>query len=150
MFVPSKILKGDIAAALKAVASGPLDGAKLHLFSNNINPTPTNVVGDFTIAVFTGYTDPLTVVWGTPFVSDDGEWWEFTGTYTIICTAAPVAPLQVFGVYMTDTTNAIYLGADLFTTPQNIVNVGDAVVFNLRIRVPGTAGNWGSLLEMEG
>lgn len=49
-----------IAAALIA---GDLAGAKIDLFTNDINPTPVNIITDFDLPTWTGYAQKTVTGW---------------------------------------------------------------------------------------
>jgi hypothetical protein len=61
------------AADLTVKKAGDLALATVHLFTNNINPGPNNVVGDFTEAVFTGYVAKAIPGWTANELPGDGN-----------------------------------------------------------------------------
>lgn len=103
------------------------------LITNNFAPARGLVVGDLTLAAFTGST-PLEVTAGTQQVGRDslanlwfielippvgGWYWE--------CSVAPVAPVQVYGFALLDSTLAALYGAQLLPAPVTIAAVSDTV-----------------------
>lgn len=49
-------------------STGDLAAATVHLFKNDFTPTQNNVLGDFTEADYTGYTNQAIGTWGTPYI----------------------------------------------------------------------------------
>lgn len=60
------------SADLAVKKAGDLALATVHLFTNNLTPTPQNVTGDFTEAVFTGYLAKAIPGWTANEVNLDG------------------------------------------------------------------------------
>jgi hypothetical protein len=119
-----------------------MTGAKLHLFTNNPVLNPLMVVGDFTEATFAGSV-ALTLIYGATYNDADG----FTSFSTVELTFMTdgVIPETVNGWYVTDSTGAVVLFADYFTTPQQYGAAGDgysfSVVFGLKVAPEGANPN---------
>jgi hypothetical protein len=106
----------------------------LHLYTNDLTPTKTSVLGDFTELTnveVPGYaTGSVNWFAGVPFRRQDGVWESpssladphFTATGTV------PAPIVVYGFFATDSTDAILLGAGRFTSPFTFMAVGDGFV----------------------
>jgi hypothetical protein len=109
--------KSRLTTALGAV---PLLAPKMGLFKNNIVPTPSNVLADFTEADFTGYAQQ-SITWGAVGVDQSGIP-VGPGTVTFTQTAVTVSEI-VYGMFIVDSTGAI-VGAALFDTPVNFGAVG--------------------------
>jgi hypothetical protein len=105
----------------------------VHLYKNALAPELDSVLGDFTEATFTGHT-ALAMTSGVQPVYYDA----LTGNLTIllqspagglhwICTVTPVVPETIYGVYVTDTANAVLIGAVQLPTPQTISAAGQGI-----------------------
>lgn len=133
--LPMKALRialGDLLAADVGTLA-PVAANKIALIIANFALDEDLVVGDLTLATFTGSTpkagaagaqqvgiDPLTGDQVITNLTPAGGWrWE--------CTAAPGAPQTVFGFALLDATLADLLGAALLATPVVITDVGDFV-----------------------
>lgn len=98
--------------------------AKLQLFNNNLNPTPLNVLADFTPCVYSGYA-PVTLTWSPAFyeglvpVSSAGQ--------TLFAQSGATGDL-CYGAYLTDAAGAVLLGsARLDVSPFAFVSTGDTL-----------------------
>lgn len=58
---------------LAAKKAGDLAGATFHLYTNDYEPTPQSVVGDFDEATFTGYASIAAVGWNATEQNPDGS-----------------------------------------------------------------------------
>jgi hypothetical protein len=120
-----ELLAADVATLAAATAN------KIALIAAPFTPGEGLVIGDLTLATFTGST-PKSGVSGAqqagvnPVTSDQvitilapaGGWrWE--------CTAAPVAPEGIFGFALIDDTGATLLGVQALPSPVSIGAVGD-------------------------
>jgi hypothetical protein len=76
-------------------------GYTFRLYTNNVTPTTSTVIGDFTEATFTGYSSVAgsTVTWSTPALS--GHIAQTNGT-NIIFNNTSGAGVTVYGVYVTN------------------------------------------------
>lgn len=133
--LPMKALRlalGELLAADVGTLA-PVAANKVALVIANFALTENLVVGDLTLATFTGSTpkagaagaqqagvDPITGDQVITNLAPAGGWrWE--------CTAAPGAPQTVYGFALLDATLADLLGAALLITPVVITDVGDFV-----------------------
>jgi hypothetical protein len=107
-----------VVSALKTlITTAP--GSTVHLFQNNVVPTPANVVADFTEATFDGYAaKSVTVMFGPARYADGSfqvfafEQWQMTGSTT---------PNTVYGAYILDPAGNLLLAAR-FTAPVPMVD----------------------------
>ena len=91
----------------------------LRLYSNNLTPTPANVLADFTEATFPGYSAvSLASQFGAQTKVQDGEYQIQSGTYTFTFTSG--SSQTVYGWYIDDGTNVkfsqIFAQSILMTT----------------------------------
>jgi hypothetical protein len=99
---------------------GPLDGAKIHLFSGNTALTPGLVVGDLTEATFHGYA-ALSVTWGTPFFDPLTGLPTVTGGLSTFRSTSPFSGGQTInGWYITNTAGDTLLLARKFDLPVGV------------------------------
>jgi hypothetical protein len=106
-------------------------GAKLHLYSNDLTPTPANVLADFTEVVASGVV-AQTITWSPAFydvntlaVSSGGEkLYTQTGGTGDVC----------YGVFLTDTAGAVLLwSARLDAPPFNFALAGDTLPLTIKM-----------------
>jgi len=125
---------GELLAADATTLAPPVNANEVALIAADFTPTEDLVIGDLTLATFTGST-PKNAGVGTQGVGNDpatgnqvitildpaGGWrWE--------CTVAPGAPETIFGIALTTDTGAALLGTQKLPTPIVIVAVGDQVL----------------------
>lgn len=85
----------------------------VHLFANAHTVTDASVIGDFTESSFVGYA-AAAPTWSTP-ANVAGVPTSTSATVTFTQTSA--WPSTSYGVYVTDSTNALLLGAANFVSP---------------------------------
>jgi len=126
----------DLLGALSAAPGAALlTTPKAHLYINDKTPTPADVPGDYTEATFTGYAaDALGTLLGpvnllTNVVGMHCEVDFLAGVVT------PPGELCI-GVYLTDTTGAIYYGGWRFPDPVNFAQAGDALSLDIVLPLP--------------
>jgi hypothetical protein len=99
--------------------------AKLNLYSNNLTPTPLNVLADFTPCVFSGYA-PAVLTWSPAFYDGDGNAVSSGGETLFTQTGA--TPDFCYGAFLTDNAGAVLLwSARLDVAPFNFVVSGDTL-----------------------
>jgi hypothetical protein len=98
----------------------------MRLFKNDFTPLETSVVGDLTVADFTGYADAT-------LASGD---WTLSGTSPNLATAAVKTftssagsqNQDIYGWYLVTATDNELIVAERFSdAPKNIANNGDAI-----------------------
>jgi hypothetical protein len=114
------ILQGLVGVA------GELNGAKLKLFTNDFQPVPTSVVGDFTEATQTGYA-ATTITWGTPYVNDSGWAEVLSQLITTIFSAGLAEGGTIYGYYLTNTAGSTLLLSERLDNPIAITRDGQAI-----------------------
>jgi len=123
----------DLGVLLGAI---PWSTAKLHLCTTNFNPSPTNVIGDFTPgeATFVGYA-AKTLTWTLPYIDSDGNVVS-NSSATFIMTAA-TTPNVVYVVYITDSAGAVLLASWVLDTPMSFSVVNDGISIEPYIQLLG-------------
>jgi hypothetical protein len=102
-------------------------GCTLRIFSNNITPTPANVIGDFTQATYGGYAGQvLTNDFAAQVKVKDGEYSITSTVHTFAYTSG--ATQTVYGWYIDDGTGVMFSAA----FPAAIA-MGTGVSFTLQI-----------------
>src|SRR5690242_10893115 len=105
----------------------------VHLFGNNLNPTPANVLADYIEIVsgdFPGYTSQAITPTGTPFIDGGGNAQQVFTDPVFQPSADPVAPVTVYGYFVTIHP---VVGADTllygkrFDTPPVITSATQAI-----------------------
>ena len=117
--------EGDAASGFIGVTTN-LTAPILRLFSNNIPPAETDTAGTYTEATFTGYSaitltpGSWSVVEGAPTRASYAQQ-TFTGTGTAM-------NQNIYGYYLTRTTNGRIMLAERFTDgPYLVNNNGDQI-----------------------
>lgn len=134
--LPIKDIRLQLGELLGADATylAPIAGNKIALVIAAFVPEENLVIGDLTLAAFTGST-PKVLGAGTQNVGIDPT----TGEQVITmkdpaggliweCSAAPVTPEVVYGIAMIDDAEAVLLGTELLSTPITITDVSDQVL----------------------
>ena len=116
--------------AIKVAAAGPLNGAKVHLFTAGPVLGPRNITADFTEATYTGYA-AATVTWGTPYYGTNGNAKVEGGIISFELTADLTGPVTLLGYYVTNTAGTGLLFMELFVSPIILQFNGDSATFVL-------------------
>lgn len=110
-----------------------LDGVTIKLYQNDFVPGPDSVLGDFTVATFTGYATSAEIAWAGPVNADDGTP-ELVGQRLIFTATDAAEPNTIYGYYALDSGGAL-LWAERFDEAQNVSIAGDSVIFVPRVSV---------------
>lgn len=123
--VMTRDLTNALIAALKTVPAAALVGtANLHLFNNNVIPTPDTPLSAFVETAFSGYTvRALTITLGLNLPNNAQGGQSFA--IEVAATASPFVPDTLQGYYVTDSTNAILYASEVFPDPIPMAAVGD-------------------------
>jgi hypothetical protein len=116
---------------------GLLEGAKLKLYKEPIEPTKATVIADLTPADFTGYAASAAITWGTPLTDTDGTAFVPGGMIEFAASGSTVAN-TIYGAYLTDGAGTILLGVFRFDTPVSVGAVGQGVLVPLLYRYSGS------------
>lgn len=87
------------------IAQYNADVLRIHLFQNNITPTKSNVLGDFTEATFDGYAAINIGTWSAPAVS--GHVASSSPPQVTFSKTAGVTTNNIYGYYVTDAANSV-------------------------------------------
>ena len=104
-------------AAIDIAVAGPYHGAKIALFTNNQNPSRSDVLSSYTVADFGGLTNEQSITWGTPFLNGNQQAEVLGGLMSWLTTSTTGLPVTAYGYVIVDTTGAILLLAEKFATP---------------------------------
>lgn len=111
-------------AYLQALIDSLTDGeVRVHLFVGATIPTPNSDVGDFVEADFDGYA-PLDLVPTAPAENPSG-WAQADIPTAHFEASGGTTPNTVTGYYLTDNTDAIFLGAERFPDSFVFDEAGD-------------------------
>lgn len=154
MYQLPDILIEELILACEADVSLFPAGWLVKLYTNNLTPTKSNVVGDFTQLTnveVPGYA-PVAGSWmGAPVRKQDGSW-EDQGSAPLPfkATGAPPSPQIVYGWYATDAAGTTLIGSGLFAVPFTFVLNGDGFVLEQVFNALQLTGNtYQLLLDME-
>jgi hypothetical protein len=131
MFVIPDNLMRQIILGIEADA-GLVDphGSLLHLYTNNLTPTPANVLGDFvelTGGQVPGYVATDVGVDALPNRQQDSTWTDYLSFALIYATSAPPVPVTVYGGFITDNTGAVLKMSFRFAAPVTFTEIYDGV-----------------------
>ncbi len=110
-------------------------GVKIRLATNAFNPTPDNVIADFTEANFAGYAallaalGPQQVFFDPTIGAKIIQMVEPLGGWNWVTTGAANLPQSIFGVFMTNNANTVVLGSYRFQAPYVLTGPGQG--FNI-------------------
>lgn len=116
---PVVIVQTEWLAILNALVavSAPWNGAKIHLFQNDYQPSGATGLTDLTEADFTGYAASSAVTWGSAGYLPNGTA-VIVGDAKQFKTGSPATVLNtVYGWYATDGAGTTLLFARRFDTP---------------------------------
>jgi hypothetical protein len=95
--------------------SGIFNAATIHLYTNNLNPTPQSDAGSFTECVSTGYAS-TTVTWGTPAINLLMQAEVYGVLFPNVFTDGGTSPVTIYGYYVLESGGALAF-AESFATP---------------------------------
>jgi len=93
------------AATVTVGVGGPLNGALLELYQNDITPTPTTPIGDFTVADYDGYAAEA-LSWLAVSVNDAGQV-EVQGIIGEFRPTGSTTPNTIYGWFLTESGGAL-------------------------------------------
>lgn len=132
--VPDVSMSGLLTALLAQLGTVATGLIHVHLYTNSLSPSKTNVLGDFTELTnveVPGY-GPSPANWfaGSPVRQPTGGWEgpDSLADPSFLATGTVPSPIAVVGFFLTDSTNAILLGSGVFGTPFTFQSAGDGFV----------------------
>jgi len=111
---------------------GALDGAKVRLYVNDVQPVVTSVVGDFDPTTYTGHADKL-ITWLAPSIADDGSP-ECIGTVPEFRPTDAVVPNTVYGMIIIDSGSVMFEGGRFEDAPLPMESALDSILVTVRLR----------------
>lgn len=123
-YVSQSVIDAMLAALGTRPAGSLFAAPNVHLYdqahaADPVNDTPAS----FHEAAFTGYTPPALTLAGP--VNDPGKGRLWRGTVSYVMTSTAGGTPQIFGAFITDTTNAILYWQVQFDAPVNFQLPGD-------------------------
>lgn len=130
MYVIPDTLLPDVLTDIELDTNFFPAGFVIRLYTNNLTPTKTNVIGDFTeltVVEVPGYAAVAPAWNGTPVRKQDGSWEDLASLATFVAAGGPPPGpgTVVYGWYATDAAGTLLLGSGLFDTPFTFVQDGD-------------------------
>jgi hypothetical protein len=116
-----------ILTALTTTGGGWV-GAKLHLYTNNLLPTPANILTDFTEADFTGYAASAAITWSTPGYLPDGTAVVTGDAKTFQVGSTPTVLNTCYGWYITNGAGTALITSRAFDSPVVLSGAGQIIV----------------------
>lgn len=119
--MPDLVASNDFLKLIASYAVGKLNGnCWLKLYTNNLPPTPANVLANFQEATFGGYfAQAVAGSFPGPNRAQDGEYASQSPEFSFSCGSAPTN--VIYGWYITD--GSIVLLSSPFLLPI-VVNIG--------------------------
>lgn len=126
--VPTPQAEADLTALIAAgPPAGRLNGVKVHLFQNNIVPTPATILTDLVEATFDGYAASAAVTWGSVVVDPAGNAVVYGDAKTFTMTGS-TTPNTVYGYYVTNSAGSTLEYLELFDSPVGFGGPGTTLV----------------------
>ena len=125
--LPNTMIKAFLLAIEGSTTLFP-SGFLLKLYTNNITPSGTNVVGDFTQLTnveVPGYVAGAPTWNATPQRNQDNSWSDSMSDILFAATSTPPSPQVVYGWLLTDSGGTTLLGAGLLDVPFTFQDNGD-------------------------
>jgi hypothetical protein len=107
---------------------------KLHLFQNNIVPSPASLLADFTEATYDGYAAGSMPLSGGPYRRTDNSF-AIASTFSFNMTGS-TTPNNIYGYYLTDFTNAQLIAAARFANAWPMVDAFSHIAGFVELAVP--------------
>lgn len=116
-------------AGLAAVGppAGPLNGAKVRLFKNDISPGPDTVLANLVTADYGGYADSPAVVWSAGDTDFDDRA-VLVGASQNFAPTDSVTPNTIYGYCIMDSTSTNLLFAERFPNSVDLTSPADILV----------------------
>lgn len=128
------------ATQLKQLAelkTAMINGGNIRLFQNDLDPTPSTVLGDLTEATYTGYAMIAVAAWNAGYTEPT------TGRGTIVTPLAQFQPTGsavtnlIYGWYYTDADGDLVCCGRLSGAPIAMAGVGDAIPLFVKLQLGG-------------
>lgn len=126
----------DVLLLLKAT-DGDLDGAKIRLFKNDVQPDMDTVIGDLTTADYTGYGDSAELVWGTPYANAEGAIEMAAGSVEFSPTG-DAATCTIYGYAILDSAGGLF-ACERLDEPFPMTNADDNLIIVPRLALKNPA-----------
>lgn len=132
----SDIVKGSIrelADLVALIAVAAWVAPKLHLYSNDLTPSPETLLADLTEVTSAGVV-AQTATYGTPYVDANGVAVVSGGEIVFTQTGAPNE--TAYGCYLTNTAGTVLLWSARFDAPFNFTGVS-VLALTFKMSLPG-------------
>jgi len=114
---------GDLAFLdfLTGNGGADLDGCICHLYTNNVTPAASDVLGTYTEAAWTGYASQAMSLWpAAAIVSNKGS----SNHPAIFFTNGSAGSVNTYGYYVTDSGGTLLLFAERFAAAPVAIPAG--------------------------
>lgn len=122
---------GEITLLSYILGMKPVNDKVLHIYTNNVNPTDSITINQFTECVSEGYESIVLSASNWSIVEDK------TGTVTGVYPKVSfrfVGAVEVWGLYVTDTDNNL-LWCEKFTKPCSLSELGGLIQIDPQIQL---------------
>jgi len=128
----------SVSSLTALVAAGPpaglLNGAVIELFQNDIVPSPSTLLADYTLADYDGYAAEA-ITWGAVSISDDGDP-EVIGIAGEFRPTGATTPNAIYGCLILSGAGALLAAARFDDAPLPMNAVTDVIIVTPRVRQP--------------
>ena len=124
------VTQGGAAHLLEKGIDGLTATTQIHLYQNDIAPSPSTLLADFVEATFDGYAAPVVTPASWPIFLQGISQAVAVGPAQVFSPTGNVTPNVIYGYYVTDNTGARLLWAERFAEPKvmNGVTTGFTLV----------------------
>lgn len=120
--------------SLTDILAGGFAACIAELYQNDFVPTRESVIGDFTVATYTGYASKVPT-WSAPSLADDGNA-ESIGTMTEWRPTGSVTTNVIYGVLLKKAVSfELLLAARFSPAPLPMGSALDVILTTLRLRI---------------
>jgi hypothetical protein len=129
------LIQAAVEAFKTAAGAALLATPKIHLFSNDFQPMPTTLIGDFTEAAFSGYAAVSAVLTGPVNFGLTASALVSPGVF-LATDVDPFVPDTLRGWVLEDSGGSVWYAAERFPTPIPITSAGDFVDLSIALALP--------------
>jgi hypothetical protein len=136
--VNNVIPQADLVALLDLVLANYPATSKVHLYQNNMQPGPQNVISDFTEATYDDYTAIALGTFTTPFIGPDGNAISVAPGISFV-DGGTTTSNTIYGFFLTNSAGSTLLLSGKFDQAILMNNTGIGFVFVPTLELGGLA-----------
>lgn len=113
-------------ATVEIATGGPFKTVKMALYTNDVYPAKTSILTDFTITDFGGLTNLQAIVWGAPWINDNGQAEVLGALLNWLTVTAPDPAVTAYGYVIANTAGDTLIMAERFAVPLTFGRAGQS------------------------